>query len=345
MENDADGGLLKTSGQNSTVDQVLGGITVVLVALGLIGNITAFLYFWGGKRQSVHNMLYLTITAVDICTCLSAASVTVVLLNDRDPFLLGDPQFCILWYVILGFSVRMSMFLVVLISVARTFNIVVPFHILRRHHLVYAMLVYGAWLLVVDGVAFGLNIMYPQYSEHHAFCLPFPPNMSQQDPGPAEITWWVLIEAEFLLPSVAVFFSFTVTVVSLYKRRSQRSDRDLKYRRVSVTVALFTAVFLVCNIPCFLYQLYMIVYRIGGHIAAVLLDPSETGTFYWYGSLVSQLLASLLNAALNPFLYLLRMTPMRKWMCLMVGECVPSCGVVKRASSRLLKLSSTTDQN
>ena len=329
---------INTKGHNKTADHMIGGLTALCMLVGLIGNTSAFLYFWGRKRRSVHNMLYLTITSVDICTSLSAATIVVVLFNNRDPFLLEDSLFCTQWYVIIGFSLRMSMFLVVLISITRTINIVFPFFSVSYHKLIYAVLMYGAWLLIFDGVVFGLKIMYPRYNVHHACCLPFPPE-SNHDPGITLIVWWFAIEAEFMLPSVVVFISFTASTVSLYKRNSVKSEKDEKFRRATVTIALFTVVFLVCNIPCFLYQLNVIIYRLSAHTVG--LDVNKPGSFYWYGSLVSQLFTTFLNAALNPCLYFLRMRPMRLWIRERVCRC---CNIARKASKRIVPQSSTTDE-
>ena len=330
-----------TPGHSRTADQVIGSLTAVCMITGLIGNITAFLYFWGRKRGSLHNMLYMTITAVDISTSLSTISIVVVLFNNRAPFLLGNSLFCTQWYVILAFTVRMSMFLVVLISVTRTINIVFPFHRVSYHRLIYAVLLYGAWLLAFDGVVFGMKSWYPRYEAHYAYCAPFRPDVTKLTT--IQIAWWIVLEAEFMLPSFVVFISFTASIVSLQRGALSKTWRDVKSRRVSVTITLFTAVFLVCNTPFFLYQMNVIIYRISYH--AYGLDFNKPGPVYWYGSLVSQPLTTFLNAALNPCLYFLRMRPMKLWICNVVEDrTCRFCNVARRASRGIIPQLSTSEE-
>ena len=332
---------MNTSEHSSTADHVIAALTAACMLTGLAGNISALVYFCA-KKKSPHNMLYLTITSADILTCLSAVTMVGVLFNNREPFLLENSLFCSQWYLIIGFSVRMSMLLVVLISVTRTINITFPFYRINYFKVTYAVLVYGAWLLIFDGMMiFSMNAMEVRYSVHHACCIPFLPK-DKVVPGFEQIAWYIVLEAEFMLPSVVVFISFVMSTVSLYKRGNHKTEKDAKYRRVSITVALFAAVFLICNIPCFIYQLNLIIFRVSDHVIG--LDVNQAGPFHWYGSLVSQFFTTFLNSAINPCLYFTRMSPMKSWLRFVLRD--QACSVrnlARRASRLIVPISSTTD--
>ena len=307
-------------GPNTTADIVVGVLIAVCATVCLVGNTTSLLYFWGRKRKSVHNMLYLIITSVDISAGLSAIFTSAALFNRREPGLLGNTLFCTQWFIVVTFACRMSMFLVVLISVTRTINIVFPFFKVQYLHLVYSVLVYGAWLLVVDGVMFGTKVLIPGYFPQIAGCFALAPTVNGiiQAPPAVMMFWFIVIQIELMVPSIVVFISFTASTITLFKKKTPTSSKDKKFRRASITISMFTATFLVCNIPCFLYQLNRTLYRSSGNKLGI--SPDQTGQFQWYSSLVLQFFTTYLNAACNPCLYFLRMSPMIQWLRNVLAE-------------------------
>jgi len=108
-------------------------------------------------------------------------------------------------------------------------------------------------------------------------------------------------------------------------RLSISSTVDVKKisRQVSVTITLFTALFLICNIPLFVYQF---IYFLSKHVTAVKIMVDSAAVNQKFAHLLWLVLPYVLNAALNPCLYLLRMPRYRtefiSWGCrLQQGLC------------------------
>ena len=83
------------------------------------------------------------------------------------------------------------------------------------------------------------------------------------------------------------------------------------FRQVSETISLFTAVFLLCNMPIFCYFL------LENTLYWFDLDLSilDRPAIKWYGILVGYVTMTALNCAFNPCLYVARMGNFREWIC------------------------------
>ena len=82
------------------------------------------------------------------------------------------------------------------------------------------------------------------------------------------------------------------------------------FLRVSETISLFTAVFLLCNLPIFsFYVLENCIHWL--KLSHGILDgPGMT----WYALLVGYVAMTALNSAINPCLYVARMAKFREWI-------------------------------
>ena len=131
----------------------VGGMTITLMIIGILGNIPAFLYFCR-KWKRTPDMFYTMITAIDFCTSISTFPVIASLLHNRSPNLFDSTIICTSWPVFFYLSVRVSMFLVMLMSISRTIALIFPFYDIHRHdNKIYPVtLLYSLALLVIDAV-------------------------------------------------------------------------------------------------------------------------------------------------------------------------------------------------
>ena len=126
--------------------------------------------------------------------------------------------------------------------------------------------------------------------------------------------WYTIYEGlytiEVGLPPVVSFISFVICTVKLASSSPVESSKQ-KNKRAAVTVTMFTGLFLVCNMPLFINRtletITTAVYSYPG--------PIYSNNFmYWYSWPVSDILFTVLNAALNPVLYYYRMSGLRDWI-------------------------------
>ena len=131
----------------------------------------------------------------------------------------------------------------------------------------------------------------------------------------SESVFYTLFQANYtactLIPPLVVFLSFLTSLAKLQKENITESSQRRNYA-ASVTITYFAAIFLSCNcftfLNCCLYTITMSFYK-------QYPGPIYEGNFmFFYSWLLSELFCTILNAALNPLLYVLRMRDLRSWI-------------------------------
>ena len=326
-----EGGDLESSGSSPWQDIIIGSFLVVCFVVGLLGNVSALAYFLSNKRKSLPDKLYIIVVSVDIGTCCATIPVIISLFNNREAKLFENSILCGSFTIAAYFFLRISMYLVAVMSVTRTIAIIKPHRArtsctLKRIVIVIAS--YSFFLLFVDAAFFALGwINATYYRTLRSYCSY---KITEKSPKWALVLFYTAFEIEIFIPSVIVFISFVAGTITLTKNAStsvdkirsslsssgrerlslrkasimSTSDGEAISRQVSITISLFTAVFLVCNIPLFVYQL---IYSLSKFLPSVqeMLDNQEFNKKYSH--LLCLVLPYVLNAAVNPCLYLFRM--------------------------------------
>ena len=275
------------------------------LVIGLPGNCLALGYFIQTKNWNLPTLLYITACCIDIVSSVIHFPVAVNLLNQRNPGLLGDVVFCKAWFFLLLSLQLMSMFVVMLLSLSRAIVILVPFYKIKKRNFLLSipvvLLYYSAW----NGWYIFLGKYY--YSYAVGYCETY--NYSNE-----------LMMALYMIncsvvsgaPPAIVFVSMVVAIAKLkgskLPRASQRNNRQ-----ASLTIIYFAALYLVCNFLTFvnnsLYTYIEVANPVSGYPG-----PMYRSTFmFFYSWLISEIFCTVLNASLNPILYLWRMREMRMW--------------------------------
>ena len=330
---------MSPDGSGSAVDIIIGSILILSVVVGLPGNIFAQVYFWSNERKSIADKLYIIIISVDIGTLLASLPVIVSLLNNRDPILFAVPFVCGCFTIIAYFLLRMSMFLVAVMSVTRSFAIVAPHRsrmVCTKKKIRSGIVAYALFLLIVDGIFFAMGWMKGTYFRTlRSYCSY---DLTKKSPKWVVTFFHIAFEIEIILPSIVVFISFVTGTISLIRNASttlgsentaprlseeqaastsisrvlsvqSTCDGEKIFRQVSITITLFTAVFLVCNIPLFVYQMLYLLTKL---IPSMGKDVANLEFHQKYAHLLCLVMPYVINAALNPCLYLMRMPRYRE---------------------------------
>ena len=293
---------------SETADTIIGYSLAIILGVSLVGNVSAFFYFWPNRRKSLPNKLYILIVIVDIITSISTVPVISSLLNDRKPSLFSSSALCWTYTMAANYSVRMSMLLVAVLSITRTIAIVFPHKVREIKTKLVVMVIggYAVFMIIIDGVFLAQSWFTTEYNQFIVSCIL--KKSTETIPLGARNFYVIKAEIEIFAPSVAVFVSFIIGIVALMKKKvspiaSNKAVTTAKRsRQVSVTIALFAAVFLVCNTPAII--IYSLSYSAAKYSAKVREFIGETK---WYGYLMMFCFPLFLNAALNPCLYLIRM--------------------------------------
>lgn len=305
------------------LDCFLGAFLILLTIIGLSGNIISFSYFWKRRKKTIHDFLYMLISASDVLTSMASFPVIVSLLSLRAPMLFGIDFICHFWPIAFYLLIRVSMFLIIIVTVTRALVILQPLTgnraCVHPNKVMMGMIAYCLILLTTDLVfvlsgnaGVGKRI---KFIKEASFCeilsfKKFDTGGSRLNPDWRTSLYLALLHLEILLPCVIVFVSFFVSTISLLRRKTMKSEDEKNFRRISVTIAIFTALFLICYLPCFMLQMVYFIYLFNVKVA--FLRPRSA--FLQYGHLVIQFVLPLLNSAANPCLYFARMPRFRKWL-------------------------------
>jgi hypothetical protein len=287
---------------------VIGGGLILVLVMGVFGNLSATSYFWGRRKENFPDYLYAVNSIVDTLISLLACPVISSLLHDRGAMFFRSHSFCSAFALLFTFLQRYSMFVVMVISVTRTVAISAPFRSVKEPLVKIILLTYAILLAVMYTTLMATGKIFAIYFNKTAHCFP----ISFMDGW--EWTLYMMIHlVPALLVPLTVFFSLVFSCKSLMKKTVLGTEDDKLFWKISVTIALFTAVFLICNIPLFVIYVMESVkiwFKVDVNSSSFLPESFV----YWYDWLVAGIFLTMLNAAINPCLYLLRMPQFRIWM-------------------------------
>ena len=289
-----------------TYDAVLAVILSLCTIVGLPGNLLSLFYFYSASRRDFSSLIYTIVSTIDICTCVFHIPVTIALFNNRRPGIFGNMTFCVSWIVIFNFVQLISMFLVMLLSVSRAITLILLRYKIRKKFLIAACLAYTSFLLMWHVIAhiFGGPDKWYGFYEFDVYCYRY---LSTKPVSYIE----QLIRAICIgFPPIVTTVSFTIVSYKLLQN-SQVSNKNKRKHEAAVTMAMFTALFLVCNLPCLLNNIMWFVTL----LFYTYPEPIYSHPFMaYYSWLISDVVCTVLNAALNPILYVCRMGQFRQWV-------------------------------
>ena len=310
MKNLTDGSLATTPDisilsqtQYRVYDCLLAAGLCLCFLIGLPGNCISLTYFLRSKKRNLPTLLYITACSIDIVSCVIHLPVTANLLNKRNPVLLGNKIFCGIWYFTFFAVQIMSMFLVMMISITRAIVIVFPFYKIGKKSVFVSILLAFICLSLLSA----LNIAHGEfyYSITFTACafnrvpLNFVNHLYY-----INYTVWIV-----MLP----FIVFVAMLVSICYLKTQNSifSSQTNCRNASMTIVCFSSVFLICNFSTFSNMVLLTYSQLSneGYVHFY-----RNRFMFLYSWQISGLLCVVLNATLNPFVYISRFKEMRVWL-------------------------------
>jgi hypothetical protein len=267
----------------------------------------SLLYFHSSARRDFSTLLYTIVCGVDVCTCVVHLPVMIALYNNRKPGIFGEDLFCVPWILVFSYLQKMSMFLVMLLSVSRTVTLFYLRYKIKKKLLIAAFLSYTAFMLLwrILTFVFGRSTQWFGYFEFDVYCY------ADQKVKPLSYINQLIISICIGIPPIITTISFTMFSYKLL-RRNHVSKMNKRKQQAAVTMAMFTALFLTCNLPCLANNVTWFVNK--------LLYGTYPGPIYqhpflaYYSWLISDIISTVLNATLNPILYFLRIESLRLWV-------------------------------
>ena len=125
--------------------------------------------------------------------------------------------------------------------------------------------------------------------------------------------------AQIWIPTLVTAISFVICTVTLTLQPGVLAASRAGNHRASTTITLYTAFFLLCNVP------FIIIYGLN-----FIINADDTPDYFpslpssvvldWYGWLLTKIVCVVLNAAFNPVLYYCRMVEFKAWISTIVAH-------------------------
>ena len=340
---------MPSSPEFTILDTFLGLLYLVTFLVGVPGNILASLYF-RRRTGDLPSLLFFFTSLNDTFLCCLHLFSGISLLNGRAATLFGYPTFCTSWDISHFVTVKLSVMLVLMISLDRAWAFLRPLRINSRcNKCLAAFLLVFYFLLIV-----GMDVMqrvkgYGEsvYIEHDAYCWMNPTSnssssnssssnststlsnsssnststlsnhpssnseLSEEDPL---INFYVFGCALLALPVIPVAIACLVTVIVMERslRLIECSTNVLK-RRATFTTLIFASVYLIFNIPLFINYITWTSTILTNSVLYEKIYLYNDGMYMYIWNLTDVLSVSL-NSMMNPIIYFWRISRFNRWV-------------------------------
>ena len=285
---------------NATVARVLGGVLIICMVVGIPSNLLSLIFFLKKSNKTIHDILYTIASITDTCTLILAFAPISVLISDtgRSEIVFETPGICKSWNIAFYFTTRFSLFVVMMLSINRTISMKAPFYIVNGRAVVVVCIVYAVCLLLKDGLFIGMGVVHLNYD--WALCIYEVYKTSE----PLVVAFVASVAVEVVLVILIIFVNFIICLIFLTKKSAMNTGDAAKFRSGSITITIFTAICLTCTLPAIIVltlKLIGILDRLGDNILP-------------YVQFVPYVFLIAVNAAINPCVYITRMSAYRKWV-------------------------------
>ena len=294
--------------------------------LGTILNTLTLSYFISRKNLSVSTILYIVFNTSDLLVCVLMMAVGVSNLKydtENSAGWFGNQIYCTIWGVLWSISIRMSVYVIGILSISRTLSHMRPFKPISKKVIIHLL---GWYLFLLTAQSF-LPFLYNKgyyYNNDSASCVWELALMFELTSVSFKTVFFITVVLQFILPALPIITSCFISVVIL---KGQVSDQTqihchISKRRATVTVVLLTFAYVV-----FYFPLCVI---LGQH--AIFLFCNFCFTPFSDNKLLEQFFSShffALNAITNAVIYFSRIEDMRTFLFKWKNEIMQAINLTK----------------
>ena len=223
-----------------------------------------------------------------------------MLSGSRERVLYSSKVFRTLWAMTWDPFVFFSIYLVLVLSLLRTLKLACRLVVVQERHVVVALVAYATFLLarVTVAVIFLGEFIIPPLNSYPFF---------QVKEGYPNVELYLSI-ACLVFPPIPIVVSALVSAFVLRSRRNQQSKNKKLRHQATVTVLIFTCLYLTCNIPVLLSAIrFVIRLATSFHPDDDIFNGPTVFLEHYIWPLTYVVLVQT-NALLNPLVYFIRMT-------------------------------------
>lgn len=232
----------------TSVDLIFGLLSLLSFLLGLPGNILSTLYFLS-RTPTPNTLTYILINLTDITICSLALFIGLSNLSPQfGVWFFSAVWVCNTWGVLWNISIRMSVYLIAVLSISRVYKLHYPNLRTSIYPTITAVGTYLLLLTLQAVIPYTRGVGYTYLPE---YCLCSWRLSDLFTPGTAHFTvsYFVLNILEFVVPTVPVTVCCVAMISKLRGRVSVNKQIEHIKRQATVTVVLLTVVYLLWNVP------------------------------------------------------------------------------------------------
>ena len=290
------------------VEVLYGLILVLCFTVGTIGNTTACNFFVA-EYKSHSALIYIFITINDAIISVLALPMALSYLSmRRESVLFGKEIMCDLYGVFWNITSRFGIYLVAVLSIIRTYTLYYPFRRINKTILLLCNISYVLLLIAQALVPYTESVHYT-FFQKYVQCFVLLGDLYTRNSFRFILTYVILILLEYIFPIIPIIVSCGISTWLIQRETVQPQNQAISTQRRSatITIIMFTLVYIILNIPAVSYEL----------VGAVEMYTSGNNSFAWdspyqyFRNMISAI-SIVINATVNPCLYLLRMNSFRR---------------------------------
>jgi len=307
-------GNLTTAGP-SAIEIAFGASSLLSFLVGTTGNIIAVFYFLKRSTTSTANtIIYACINITDTTICSLVLFTGLANLSPAlGEQLFSNSVFCNVWGVLWNMIVRLSVYLIGVLSVSRVVSLYRPYQKMRRRTVLLPIIVYFLLMVFQAAMPFYHGRGYRYFPEHQVCSWSLGEIFDSRS---VAFNFWffVLTVLEFVVPVVPVTACCCLLMYKLRAKHSISERMNVIKREATITIVLLTVTYLVFNVP--LCTVVLLNYsskitEIHGHST-----PSHTHFSFNYDKDLRSFINTqtiVLNCVANTCLYFYRIGELREW--------------------------------
>ncbi|KAL5253330.1 hypothetical protein ACHWQZ_G013200 [Mnemiopsis leidyi] len=319
---------------NTITNSIFGVIYVVCTVFGTPGNILAVLYFRSGRMQqgsqstrrkmsvnkAYFDQLFQVICITDAIICLSVVPNAVSFFDNRSRAWFDNDIFCSGWGLLWEILPYFSVFLVGVMSISRLVVLISPLLTLNSTAMFCCVSGYAVYLTLRSIVPVSLSMAEYVFDRTDVFCFELPVKSSSQ--SASQLGYWRfntisrLLQLAFpIFPIILSSVAIVSTLFLLSRKQARRNKTTTPGSSATVTVLIFTLVYILCNLPGTANYLLMVLALKGG-CSEECYHTVYAGynILIWYSWNFTYVLCVAVNSAVNPAIYCLRMSEFREYL-------------------------------
>ena len=318
---------------NIATNSTFGVTYVVCLLFGTPGNILAYCYFRSGRvkqgsqqgrrkasaNQAYFDELFKIICFTDIVICITVLPNALSFFDGRNPVWFGNEIFCSCWGLLWEILPYFSVFLVFVMSISRLTVLISPLLNLNSTLMFCFVFGYGVYLTLRSVIPVSLHMADYVYDRTDVFCFELP---ATESAGSYSSWYWKfntisrLLQLAFpIFPIILSSVAIISTLALLSRKQTKRNTTKTTGSSATVTVLIFTLVYILCNLPGTANYLLMVLALKGGCSEECYHTMyGDYPLLVWFSWNFTYVLCVALNSALNPAIYCFRMVEFRDYL-------------------------------